>query len=133
MVGCGLGDDAEELARRGYDAAAFDVIEKAIAWCRRRFPDSAVDYRVADVFALPEEWQRAFDLVVEIQTIESLPIADRTRVIDEAPRRGLIRNVCGVLRAHPSQPGRLTPVAWGLTSRAASRRRVRTRRQRVRL
>ena len=31
-VGCGLGDDAEELARRGFETTAFDVSETAIAW-----------------------------------------------------------------------------------------------------
>src|SRR5579875_740285 len=38
VVGCGLGDDAEELSRRGYGVVAFDVAPTAVAWCRRRFP-----------------------------------------------------------------------------------------------
>src|SRR5687767_11870691 len=33
-VGCGLGDDAEELARRGFAVVAFDISETAISWCR---------------------------------------------------------------------------------------------------
>jgi len=37
VVGCGLGDDAEDLARRGFRVVAFDVSATAIAWCRRRF------------------------------------------------------------------------------------------------
>jgi hypothetical protein len=45
----------------------------AVAWCRRRFPDSVVDYQVADLFDLPEEWGGAFDLVVEVGTVQSLP------------------------------------------------------------
>src|SRR3954466_6471016 len=32
VVGCGLGHDAEELARRGYDVTAFDVAPSAVAW-----------------------------------------------------------------------------------------------------
>lgn len=74
VVACGLGDDAEELARRGTAVHAFDVSPTAIAWCRRRFPGSPVDYRVADLFALPPDWLGAHDLVVEIRTIQSLPL-----------------------------------------------------------
>lgn len=74
VVGCGLGDDAEELSRRGWRVAAFDIAPTAIARCRQRFPGSAVDYRVADLFAMPGEWRAAFDLVVEIRTLQSLPV-----------------------------------------------------------
>jgi SAM-dependent methyltransferase len=81
VIACGLGDDAEELARRGYDVAAFDFVPRAIEWSRERFPDSSVDYRVAHVFDLPAEWQGAFDLVVEVQTIQSIEIARRREVI----------------------------------------------------
>ncbi len=79
VVACGVGDDAEELARRGYEVTAFDVSETAIGWCRRRFPDSPVDYRVADL--LTATWERPFDLVVELYTIQSLPPAIRRRVV----------------------------------------------------
>jgi hypothetical protein len=47
-VGAGLGDDAEELARRGLAVTAFDVAPTAIERARRRFPESGVDYVVAD-------------------------------------------------------------------------------------
>src|SRR6476620_11834744 len=49
VVGCGLGDDAEELAQRGYNVTAFDVSATAVDWCRQRFPKSHVDYTVADL------------------------------------------------------------------------------------
>lgn len=73
VVACGLGDDAEELSRRGYEVTAFDASPTAIGWCRKRFPGSRVDYHVADLFDLPAAWQRASDLVVEINTIQALP------------------------------------------------------------
>lgn len=81
VVGCGLGDDAEELARRGFVATAFDVAPTAVAWCRRRFPDSPVDYRVADLLAPPAKWAGAFDLVVEVYTLQVLPPAPRRRAV----------------------------------------------------
>lgn len=73
VVACGLGDDAEELSRRGYEVTAFDSSPTAIEWCRTRFPNSNVDYHVADLFDLPANWHNRFDLVVEINTIQALP------------------------------------------------------------
>jgi SAM-dependent methyltransferase len=72
VVGCGLGDDAEELARRGYDVTAFDIAPTAIGWARTRFPGSRVRYVVADLLRPPKEWTQRFDLVVEIYTIQVL-------------------------------------------------------------
>jgi SAM-dependent methyltransferase len=81
VVGCGLGDDAEELDRRGYRVSAFDYSATAIGWCHRRFPDSTVDYRAADVLALPADWVQRFDVVVEINTVQSLSPDVRTETI----------------------------------------------------
>ncbi|MBA2277871.1 MAG: class I SAM-dependent methyltransferase [Chloroflexia bacterium] len=81
VIASGLGDDAEELARRGWPVVAFDAAPSAIAWCRRRFPDSPVDYRVANLFAIPWSWRHAFDVVVENRTIQSLPPARHDAVI----------------------------------------------------
>lgn len=73
VVAAGLGDDAEELARRGWRVTAFDGSPTAIAWAKRRSPTSTVDYHVAGLFALPSSWRGRFDLVVENRTIQSLP------------------------------------------------------------
>lgn len=81
MVGCGLGDDAEAVAALGFAVTAFDVSPTAIAWARRRFPASRVTYRVADLFAGPPEWIGAFDLIVEIHTLQALPPDARTRAM----------------------------------------------------
>lgn len=81
VVGSGLGDDAEALAARGWTVTAFDASETAIAWTRERFPNSPVDYRVADLFALPPDWIGAFDLVVEVHTIQALPPTRRQHAI----------------------------------------------------
>ncbi len=81
VVGCGLGDDAEELAGRGFAVTAFDISPNAIAWCKQRFPDSSVNYQVADLLDAPGGWQQAFDFVLEIYTIQALPRALRGRAI----------------------------------------------------
>jgi len=73
VVGCGLGDDAEELSRRGLNVTAFDIAPTAVKWCRKRFPKSAVKYKVGNVLMLPEKWQASFDLIVEIYTLQVLP------------------------------------------------------------
>src|SRR5436189_5405400 len=77
VVGCGLGDDAEYLADLGFNTVAFDVSKSAIDSARQRFPDSTVDYRTVDLLTPPADLKNAFDLVVEIRTVHSLPRAFR--------------------------------------------------------
>ncbi len=80
-VGSGLGDTAEELARRGFDVVAFDVSPTAVDEASRRFPESRVDYRVADLLQLPATLTGAFDLVVECYTLQVLPPDARAHAI----------------------------------------------------
>ncbi len=77
VVGYGLGDDAEAAARAGYVTTAFDVSEAALAWCRDRFPGSAVDY----LLGLSDHLIQAFDVVIEVRTIQSLPVSVRNEAI----------------------------------------------------
>jgi SAM-dependent methyltransferase len=74
VVGCGLGDDAAALAEAGWETTAFDVSATAITWARERF-GGTVEWHVADLFHLPDEWIEGFDLVVEVRTVQSLPPA----------------------------------------------------------
>ncbi|MBV6621385.1 MAG: class I SAM-dependent methyltransferase [Rivularia sp. (in: Bacteria)] len=79
VIGCGLGDDAELLAQKGFDVTAFDISPTAIDWCKQRFPDSSVNYVVADLFDLDfsYDWIGKFDFVFEARTIQSLPLSVR--------------------------------------------------------
>jgi SAM-dependent methyltransferase len=73
VVGSGLGDDAEHIAGLGFDTVAFDIAPTAIASARRRFPDTAVEYVVADLLDPPAAWRGHFDFVLESITVQALP------------------------------------------------------------
>jgi ubiquinone/menaquinone biosynthesis C-methylase UbiE len=70
------------LQARGFKVTAFDISPTAIAWCRKRFPDSPVTYVVADLLVVDPAWHRAFDLVVESRNIQALPLDVRSKVIE---------------------------------------------------
>ncbi|NOR56687.1 MAG: methyltransferase domain-containing protein [Sulfurovum sp.] len=72
-IGCGVGDDAEEMANYGFDVTAFDIAPTAIELCKNRYTQSKVKYLVADLFDYPKTWQGRFDLVYECNTIQVLP------------------------------------------------------------
>jgi len=81
VVGCGLGRDAEHVARLGFDTVAFDIAETAVRVARQRYPDSPVQYVTADLLTPPSEWRGAFDLVVESLTVQALPDPPRCDAI----------------------------------------------------
>jgi SAM-dependent methyltransferase len=81
-IGCGLGDDAEELSRRGFLVTAFDVSATAIDWCRARFPTTTVRYEIHDLLAQPGDWACDFDFVLESYTLQVLPPEIRPRAIE---------------------------------------------------
>lgn len=82
VVGCGLGDDAEALSQWGFAVTAFDISETAVSWCQQRFPESSVDYRVADLFEISQVEAGRFDLVFESRTVQSLPLKVRQQTIE---------------------------------------------------
>jgi SAM-dependent methyltransferase len=116
VIACGLGDDAEELAARGCKVSAFDLSPTAIATAKERFPSSSVDYRVADLFELPSEWRGAFEIVVEVQTIQSIPPEHHQaaiRAVTDTVARGGRLLVRAAMRGEdepaPRRPWPLTP------------------------
>src|ERR1700728_408751 len=81
VIGSGLGDDSEQLAAWGFATTAFDISPTAIAATKKRYPDSKVDYLVADLFHPPSDWLRAFDFVLEVYTVQAFTGNLRARAI----------------------------------------------------
>lgn len=98
VVGCALGADARFLAKVGYATTGFDIAPTAIELASGRDVDGMVRYFVADVLEPPKTWSRAFDLVVEIITVQALPRENH----DQA-----IRNISGLV----APGGRLLVIA----------------------
>jgi 2-polyprenyl-3-methyl-5-hydroxy-6-metoxy-1,4-benzoquinol methylase len=115
VTGCGLGDDAEQLAKWGFRTTAFDISESAIRASRKRFPSSIVEYHAANLLEPPAHWSGQFDFVFEANTLQVLPAPLRPQAT---------KNIAGFLRPgghllviarhrEPSEPAGEMP--WPLT------------------
>jgi SAM-dependent methyltransferase len=82
VVGCGLGDDAAFLNELGFDVTAFDISPTAIEWARKLHSKEPIRFVAVDLFDPPKEWYQAFEFVLEVYTIQPLPIEIRPQVID---------------------------------------------------
>ena len=82
VVGCGLGDDAKYLDDLGFDVTGFDISPTAIEWAKRIHARTDIKFEVADLFKPFRGWLGAFDFVLEIYTIQPLPMEIREKVID---------------------------------------------------
>lgn len=96
VVGCGLGDDAKYLHDLGFKVTAFDISPTAIEWAKKLYGDVDIRFEVADLFHPPTDWVAAkapvattpgtdktgFDFVLEIYTIQPLPLEMRPQVVD---------------------------------------------------
>ncbi|CAN5331966.1 hypothetical protein BH10ACI2_BH10ACI2_02900 [soil metagenome] len=82
VVGCGLGDDAKYLDELGFNVTAFDISPTAIEWAKKLHAHTDIVFETCDVFQPFRGWLGAFDFVLEIYTIQPLPIEIRPEVID---------------------------------------------------
>ena len=81
VIGCGLGDDAYALANAGYDTLAIDISQTALKIAQERFPDANIRFEKQDIFDMPPQYFEHFDFVFEAQTIQSLPLEFRSKMI----------------------------------------------------
>jgi len=82
VVGCGLGDDARYLRDLGFEVTAFDISPTAIEWAKRLHADTEIQFEVADLFEPYRGWLGSFDFVLEVYTIQPLPMELRIKAID---------------------------------------------------
>ena len=82
VVGCGLGDDAIYLDDLGFEVTAFDISPTAIEWARKLHKDRDIHFEIADLFQPFRGWLGGFEFVLEIYTIQPLPLEMRPGVID---------------------------------------------------
>ena len=82
VVGCGLGDDALYLRELGFKVTAFDISPKAIEWAKKLHAETDIHFETADLFTPPRGWLSHFEFILEIYTIQPLPIEIRPKVID---------------------------------------------------
>ncbi len=120
VVGCGLGYDAEFLARLGYTVTGFDVAPTAIERAVRENPGTRVQYVTADLLDLPAAWSGAFDLVVEIYTVQPLygPVRERALAalaVPVAPGGTLLVIARATNDEDPDRDPAMMP--WALTRR----------------
>ncbi len=82
VVGCGLGDDAGYLHGLGFKVTGFDISPTAIDWAKRLHAETDIRFEVMDLFEPFRDWVGAFDFVLEVYTIQPLPLTMREQTID---------------------------------------------------
>ncbi len=122
VIGCGLGDDAAELARRGCRTVAFDVSPTAVDWARRRFADldaaGTLDFRTADLLDLPEDLVASAGLVVEVRTVQSLSAdirEDGLRAVASTVAPGGLLVHVGLVATNPRAAATWEGPPWALS------------------
>lgn len=121
VVGCGLGDDARYLYDLGFKVTAFDISPTAIAWAKKLHADTDIVFEVMDLFEPFPGWLAFFEFVLEIYTIQPLPLDIRPQVIDAiaaflAPKGKLVVVTRG--REDDEEPVELP---WALSRRDLNR------------
>lgn len=117
VIGCGFGEDAEQISEWGFRTTAFDISPTAIQRARKRFRESKVEYATVDLFKAPRDWDGAFDFVFESNTLQALPSELRPKAITAISRfvkRGGLLLVIARIREESEPEGELP---WPLTRR----------------
>ncbi|KXK03888.1 MAG: type 11 methyltransferase [Acidobacteria bacterium OLB17] len=121
VVGCGLGDDANFLADLGFKVTAFDLSPAAIAWAKKLYPRSEITFETANLFEPFRGWLGAFDFVLEIYTIQPLPLEWREKVIDSIARFVAEKGELVVVTRGREDDEAVNAVPWPLSRKDLSR------------
>jgi len=113
VIGCGLGDDAYALAKAGFATLAIDISQTALDIAQKRFPDANITFEKQDIFDMPSAYFEHFDFVFEAQTIQSLPIEFRSKMI-KAVAQSVAKDGELLVIAHKKQSETEGP-PWPLT------------------
>ncbi|MCB9909546.1 MAG: class I SAM-dependent methyltransferase [Planctomycetes bacterium] len=84
-VGCGMGHGARALAERGFHVTAVDLSHSAIDQARRRNAHERIAFQQGNMLEPPKEFLGAFDLVVEIYTLQAIPADQRAQLTRVLP------------------------------------------------
>lgn len=121
VVGCGLGDDARFLHELNFRVTAFDISPTAIEWARRIHRDTDIKFVLADLFNPPKDWYQAFEFVLEVYTIQPLPLEMRVQTIDAIANFARLKgNLVVVTRGREDDEIPLE-LPWALSRRDLSR------------
>jgi SAM-dependent methyltransferase len=121
VVGCGLGDDARFLHDSGFAVTAFDISPTAIEWAKKLHAETSIDFQAADLFNPPPEWHRAFEFVLEVYTIQPLPLEIRETVIDSIAQFVTENGKLAVVTRGREDDEQPLELPWALSRRDLSR------------
>ena len=121
VVGCGIGDDAKYLNDLGFKVTAFDISPTAIEWARKTYGDTDIQFETADLFEPYRGWLGAFDFVLEIYTIQPLPMELRDRAIDAVAAFAAPGGTLVVVTRGREDDEEIDVVPWPLSKQDLSR------------
>ena len=121
VVGCGLGDDAKFLADLNFKVTAFDVSENAVNWAKRIHSETDIGFYRVDLFDAPEKWKGKFDFVLEVYTIQALPLDLREKTIDAISDFVADGGELIVVTRHRENGEEIGELPWALSPKDLSR------------
>ncbi len=108
-IGCGTGDHAINLARRGWQVTGVDLVPRALRAAQAKAAEAAVDVRFlqADATSMAETVGRGYRFLLDVGCFHGLKPGQR---LDYAGQVGAVSEPGATLLMLAFQPGRRPPV-----------------------